>query len=200
VTITVTVNDGQARNNTVTRTFTVTVTVNPGSTASGGGRGRGSGVHGQLWLNARLTNLVAMVGQTRTFSVTATGTGHLTYQWKFNGSNLSSVAGPVLTLKNITTNQAGTYSVAVSGSGGSTNSTATLTVLTSAAATLAPAVRAGGQFALTVAGVSGNKYVVEASTDLTHWVPVQTNTAPFTFVDPDAGQFSRRLYRTVSVP
>ena len=196
-TITVTVNDGQARNNTVTRTFTVTV--NPGSTASGGGRGGGS-VHGQLWFSARLTNLVALVGQTRIFSVTATGTGRLTYHWKYNGRNLSSVVGPVLTLKNITTNQAGTYSVTVSGSGGATNSTATLTVLTSAAATLAPAVRAGGQFALTVAGVSGNKYVVQASPDLAHWIPVQTNTAPFIFVDPDAVQFSRRFYRTVSVP
>ena len=197
-TITVTINDGQARNNTVTRMFTVTV--NPGSTASGGGRVGGGGVHGQPWLSARLTNLVAMVGQTRTFRVTATGTGRLTYQWKFNGSNLSSVAGPVLTLKSITTNQAGTYSVTVSGSGGSTNSTATLTVLTSAAATLAPAVHAGGQFALTVAGVSGYCYVIQASTNLVNWVPLQTNKAPFTFVDTNASQFTRRFYRSVSVP
>jgi hypothetical protein len=196
-TITVTVNDGQARNNTVTRTFTVTV--NPGSTASGGDRGGGGG-HGQLWLSARLTNLVVLVGQTRTFSVTAPGRGRLTYQWKFNGSNLSSMVGPVLTLKNITTNQAGTYSVTVSGSRGSTNSTATLTVLTSAAATLAPAVRAGGQYALIVAGVPGYNYVVQASTDLVNWVPVQTNTAPFTFVDTNASQFGQRFYRSVYAP
>jgi hypothetical protein len=49
-------------------------------------------------------------------------------------------------------------------------------------------------------GKHGYKYVVEASTDLVHWVPVQTNTAPFTFVDAQAGQFSRRFYRSVSVP
>jgi hypothetical protein len=31
-----------------------------------------------------------MVGQTKTLSVTATGTGALKYQWKFNGANLPS--------------------------------------------------------------------------------------------------------------
>jgi hypothetical protein len=65
------------------------------------------------------------------------------------------------------------------------------------AATLAPAAHVSGQFALTVAGASGHQYVVEASTDLMHWVPVQTNTAPFTFVDTNASQFSQRFYRSV---
>jgi hypothetical protein len=68
------------------------------------------------------------------------------------------------------------------------------------AATLAPAAHVSGQFALTVAGASGHQYVVEASTDLMHWVPVQTNTAPFTFVDTDASQFGQRFYRSVYAP
>jgi hypothetical protein len=68
------------------------------------------------------------------------------------------------------------------------------------ATTLAPAAHVSGQFALTVAGASGHQYVVEASTDLMHWVPVQTNTAPFLFVDTNASQFGQRFYRSVYVP
>jgi len=67
------------------------------------------------------------------------------------------------------------------------------------AAILTPAVHARGQYALTVAGATGHSYAVEASTDLVNWVAVQTNKAPFTYVDPDAGKFPQRFYRVVPV-
>jgi hypothetical protein len=181
--ITVTVNDGQAQNNTVIRTFTVTVVADS--------------AHYSL-LNP-LTNLVAMVGQTTTFNATATRAG-LSYQWKFNGTNLASATGLVLTLSKITTNQAGIYSVTATGSSGSTSQAATLTVYATTAAKLAPATHASGQYALAVAGVPGYKYVVQASTNLVNWVPMQTNTAPFTFVDTNAGKFRQRFYRSVYAP
>jgi len=64
-------------------------------------------------------------------------------------------------------------------------------------ATLAVAPPASkGQFALTVNGVTGFTYVVQASTNLVNWISVQTNTAPFTFVDVNASQFSQRFYRS----
>jgi hypothetical protein len=75
-----------------------------------------------------------------------------------------------------------------------------LTVYTTAAANLAPATHASGQYALAVAGVPGYKYVVQASTNLVNWVPMQTNTAPFTFVDANAGKFRQRFYRSVYAP
>ncbi|HTR42716.1 MAG TPA: fibronectin type III domain-containing protein [Pseudomonadales bacterium] len=68
------------------------------------------------------------------------------------------------------------------------------------AATLTSAIASPGQFAFTVSGASGNQYVVQASTDLVNWVSLQTNVVPFNFVDPNAGQFSRRFYRTVYIP
>ena len=67
-------------------------------------------------------------------------------------------------------------------------------------ATLTPLQCAPGQFALSVAGVTNQPYVVQASTDLIDWVPVQTNTAPFTFVDSNAILFRQRFYRTASLP
>jgi len=42
-------------------------------------------------------------------------------------------------------------------------------------------------------------YVVQASSDLMNWVAIQTNVAPFTFVDPNASEFSHRFYRTINI-
>jgi len=184
-TITVTVNDGGTNNNIVTQTFTVTVLPQGTSKPS---------------LLSPLTNKVVVAGKTATFSVAATGTAPLKYQWKFNGVNLTLATNAALTLSNITTNQAGTYSVAVSNIAGSTNSTAMLTVYATAAATLASTAHACGQYALIVAGVPGYNYVVQASTNMVNWVPVQTNTAPFTFVDTNASHFGQRFYRSVYAP
>jgi hypothetical protein len=44
-----------------------------------------------------------------------------------------------------------------------------------------------------------DEYIVQASSDLVNWTAVQTNTAPFTFVDPNASQFSQRFYRTLDI-
>ena len=57
-----------------------------------------------------------------------------------------------------------------------------------------------GQFSFTVSGGYGYQYVVQASTDLMNWINLQTNIAPFNFVDSNAGQFSHRFYRTVYIP
>ena len=175
--ITVTANDGQIQNNTVVRTFTVTIL---GSAA-------------QPALINSLTNLVVVAGQTGTFIATPAGGPALTYQWNFNGTNLPSASGPVLKLNNVTTNQAGIYSVTARTASASTSRAATLTVYATAAAKLTPAAPASGQYTLAVAGVPGYKYVVQASTNLMVWVPLQTNTAPFSFVDTNAGKFPRRI-------
>jgi pectate lyase len=72
------------------------------------------------------------VGGTASFSVTATGTATLTYQWRFNGSNISGATSSTYSLSNVQTANAGSYTVVVSNSVGSvTSSTATLTVSTS---------------------------------------------------------------------
>ena len=65
-------------------------------------------------------------------------------------------------------------------------------------AQLTLSIPAGGQLTLRMTGASGIPHVIEASTDLVHWVSVETNVAPFTFTDPAAGQFSQRFYRSVA--
>lgn len=54
-----------------------------------------------------------------------------------------------------------------------------------------------GQFRFNVSGTTGAMYVVQASTDLVHWVSLQTNAVPFDFVDSQAANFSKRFYRSV---
>jgi fibronectin type 3 domain-containing protein len=68
-------------------------------------------------------------GQSVTFSVVATGTAPLSYQWQKNGSNISGATSSSFTISPAQTSDAGNYTVVVSNSAGSvTSNTATLTV------------------------------------------------------------------------
>ncbi len=68
-------------------------------------------------------------GSTVEFSVDADGSAPLIYQWKFNGTNLANGNNATLSLTNVTSTNAGSYSVVVSNYAGTTNSAAaTLTV------------------------------------------------------------------------
>jgi hypothetical protein len=79
----------------------------------------------------------------------------------------------------------------------SINDSIRTTVDPTAAATLTGAVQPGGKFSLSVNGIPGHLYEVQASTNMIDWMPLHTNTAPFLFVDPDAGKFQQRFYRTL---
>ena len=73
----------------------------------------------------------------------------------------------------------------------------------SAAATLsAPGLNGAGQFQFAVTGTAGSNYVVQVSTNLSaaNWVSLQTNAAPFTFIDTASGFYSQRFYRAIALP
>ncbi|MDB6022299.1 MAG: hypothetical protein JWQ04_2156, partial [Pedosphaera sp.] len=56
------------------------------------------------------------------------------------------------------------------------------------------------QFQLSFSGVTGNTYVLQASTDLTTWVSLSTNVAPastFNLFDTNAASFPYRFYRVI---
>ncbi len=70
------------------------------------------------------------VGKKITFSVTATGPGPLTYQWFKGAKAIAGATSSSLTLSNLKTTNAGSYSVTVTGPGGSVASnSATLKVV-----------------------------------------------------------------------
>ncbi len=68
-------------------------------------------------------------GATVTFSVSASGTAPLRYQWRFNGTAIAGATSASLKLTNVQRAKAGKYTVVVSNALGSiTSATATLTV------------------------------------------------------------------------
>ena len=90
------------------------------------------------------------------FTVTATGTAPLSYQWKFNGSPISNATSSNYSIPSLQTNNAGNYTVTITNAAGSTNSAAAvLTVLVPSADIVAAAsgpasVTAGANFNYTV--------------------------------------------------
>jgi hypothetical protein len=71
-------------------------------------------------------------GANVSFTVVASGTAPLSYQWQKNGTSISDATSATLTLSSVTTDSAGSYTVRVSNTAGSvTSAAATLTVQSS---------------------------------------------------------------------
>jgi hypothetical protein len=135
------------------------------------------------------------VGSTVTLNALAVGSPVPAYQWVWDGSNLLSATAATLILTNVQLDESGTYWVeATNSSGSQTSAPIVLTVL--------PPMLAGtdlgtGGFSVSSAGISGVEFIVEVSSDLINWEPVQTNSSPFTFVDTNASDYPYRFYRAV---
>jgi autotransporter-associated beta strand protein len=145
---------------------------------------------------------VAVVGDTVSFSGSASGTPAPAYQWRLNGTNLPTGTAATLVLPNVSLSQAGNYSLVASNVAGSTNSrSAVLTVYSTAVPSLCGAgCSSNGQFQFNVAGVPGYNYVILASSNLIDWCVLQTNHVPFTFTDTDAPGCPQRFYRAQYMP
>jgi hypothetical protein len=194
------------------------------------------------------------------FAVTAIGNPTpLTFQWKFNGNNISGATNSTLNLTNIQSSSAGNYGVTVANAiSFSTNRSAGLKVLSKldhnlsansliltwsgnytlqtatnvsgpyfdiltatspytnwinaeprrffrlrsapANGVIATSVSTNGQFLVNNVGLPGYDYLLQASTNLTDWISIQTNAAPFQYIDPAATIFPMRFYRTLFLP
>ena len=82
-----------------------------------------------------LSNQTAVVGNNVVFSTVASGTGPYNYAWSKNGTAVIGQTNNSLTLTNVISTDAATYSVIVSGAMGTVTNSATLTV-TKASATV----------------------------------------------------------------
>ena len=81
------------------------------------------------WITLQPTNQNRDAGQSATFSVTASGTAPLSYQWWKDGAALAGGTGPALTLTNLLATNAGSYYVVVSNAWNTlTSALASLTV------------------------------------------------------------------------
>jgi hypothetical protein len=90
-------------------------------------------------ISAQPAAVIQCPGTTALFTVTASGQGTLTYQWRKDGSALAGETNDTLTIANIATVNAGQYSVIVTGGCGNvTSSNALLTVNIATAISLNP--------------------------------------------------------------
>lgn len=77
------------------------------------------------------------------FSVTATGTAPLSYQWRKDGTPIPGATGPTYTIGSVAAGNAGTYTVVVTNTAGSaTSNPATLSVNTAPSVSAQPASQA----------------------------------------------------------
>ncbi|MGH7952945.1 MAG: LamG-like jellyroll fold domain-containing protein, partial [Limisphaerales bacterium] len=135
---------GGATNWTSSDTSVLTVNSSGLITAqSGGGATVSATVNGVTATSATITvadtaptitqspaNQTVVVGDTVNFTVQALG-GGLSYQWSFGVTPITDATNATLTLTNVALTDAGTYSVSVTNNIGSTNLSATLSVVSS---------------------------------------------------------------------
>lgn len=126
-----------------------------------------------------------LVGQSASFSVTASGTGPLSYQWKTNGFNLAdggAISGStsnVLTINPVSPVNMANYSVVITNTAGSTNSSS-VPLSVSAPPSVSSKPGTGGSFVLNATTIPGLSYVVQGASNLNPpilWLPLTTNNA-----------------------
>jgi hypothetical protein len=156
-------------------------------------------------ITAQPQGLTVAVGSNATFTVTATGTAPLAYQWRFNGTNLAYATASAYTCSNAQATHAGSYSVLVSNVAGSVVSAdALLTVTLPSPPQITDIVLTpGGQIQLQISAPPGH-YGVDATTNLVvvDWVELTNFTTTgdaFQYLDSETG-LTQRFYRVRVVP
>ena len=154
------------------------------------------------------TNQSVSAGDTAVFTVAATGTDPLGYQWWFNQTNLlAGATSPTLTLTNLQPPQTGGYSVVVSNTlSAVTSLVAQLTVIVSEPPRLGSVLgppAPGGPMQFNFGGVAGQSYSVlwREFLDKNDWQPLTnisllSSNQPVLIQDNTTG-LTQRFYRVV---
>lgn len=157
-----------ANNATPTRNYsangtvnvTLRVTDNMGMTATDTIQVVVFGATCPVTINSQPVALTRCTGQSATFSVSATSTGTLTYQWRRSTVNIAGATMPTLTIDPVVLGSAGTYDCVITSScgGTATSNGAILTVNESVVITTQPvsqSVVEGDNVLLSVAATGG---------------------------------------------
>lgn len=135
-------------------------------------------------------NATVSSGGSVTLSVSANG-GALTYQWAFDGTNISGATGSSLTITNVSAANTGEYTVTVSNVAGSATS------LTATLASVNIEMFAG----VIVNGPLGSNYLIQATSNLlSNWTTL-TNVAlpsqPYIYIDYSSPTNRQQYYRVL---
>jgi hypothetical protein len=132
-----------------------------------------------------------------TFSVSATGTDPLTFQWRVNAQAIPGATGQSLNLGSVQPADAGDYDVVVSNIAGTETSPPA-----SLAVSIPPRLNwplcTNGTARFTLSGTPGDLYMVQSSTNLFDWADVSTvsnQTGNVLFVAPYSAGQALQFYR-----
>ena len=146
-------------------------------------------------------SISVLAGSAAKMTVEAIGTLPLTYQWRHGGTNLAGETSVAISFSNVTSAQAGNYDVVLTNSFGATTSeVARLTVREpfTMELRLGEVTATGGVFQFTIVGPIRTNYIVWGSSNLTGWIPLQTNfviDGIMRYTDPEMEIRSRRFFR-----
>jgi hypothetical protein len=141
------------------------------------------------------------VGGNATFNVTATGAA-LFYQWRFNSVNIGGATGSSYTRFNITSADAGAYTVVITNTIGSVTSSPAQLIVTNPYS-LRVVSRTTNVFTATLTGGPTNRgYEIQVTTNFTEgWVPLKTVSNITGSVQwSDTNSAPRRNYRARLLP
>jgi hypothetical protein len=153
-------------------------------------------------ISDQTSNVVALAGSNVTFTVTATGTAPLGYQWMFYGTNLSGQTSTSLLVPNVQPADSGPYSVLVTNVAGQATSTpATLRVLVAPIFTLSGLAMTPTNVSMSIDSVNGLNYTLEYKNALTDpaWTPTDAPVigtgATIILQDTNGTTLPSRFYR-----
>ncbi len=137
----------------------------------------------------------SVAGGSVAFSVSATGSAPLNFQWQFNGASIPGATTSALALTGLSSAQTGIYQVLVSNSSGSVTSAPAVLSL------LSVRMYAG----LTIIGPTNLTYQIQAKNNLNDasWLMltnVVLNASPYLWFDLDSPAYPKRFYRAVPQP
>src|SRR6266850_203109 len=186
--------------------FTVAVSNTAGSATSSAATLTVSAAAVAPSITAQPVSQTVTAGQTASFSVTATGTDHLTYQWKKNGTAISGATSASYATPATTTSDNGAqFTVAVSNTAGSaTSGAATLTVSTTAVAPsitaqpVSQTVTAGqtASFSVTATGTAPLAYQWKKNSVAISGATSSSYTTPATAISDNGAQFTVAVSNT----
>ena len=148
-------------------------------------------------ISSQPANQTGVVGGSASFSVTASGSSPLVYQWRKGGSDLSGKTNSTLSLTGLISGDAGSYDVVITNSAGSiTSSVATLTVNTPPSISVQPqnvtvAVSQTANFSVTAAGTATLYYYWKKGT------AVVSSGATSTYSIPNAQSANAGTYSVI---
>jgi hypothetical protein len=137
-------------------------------------------------------------GKSASFSVSAGGTPPFNYQWFLNGIPLNGQTNSTLVISNTQPSTTGQYYAQVgNGAGSALSNPGVLTV--TANWTLASPAYVNNTLQFNLLGLTNDKYIIDFSSNLSIWIPLQTNS-PGIFTDAGSSNSPHRFYRARPAP